>query len=447
MQTRDRFVDALRALGTVAVVLLHWLMPVVAWDGHRLEIGNALSGEGGWAVTWVAQIMPMMFFAAGCATYGSLRRATDGWSFLRRRLPRLLWPIGVFLAVWAVAGPALVAAGVPWAAVRRAAGTAPQLLWFIAVYLLVLALAPVFGRLHGKYRWGVLVGLAACAVAVDVARFTTGVTELGYLNAVLVWLIPHQLGFFYADGTLTRWSRGRLAAVAGGGIAVLTALVLLGPYPASMIGMPGAAMSNMNPPTVCLVALTGYQIALVLLLKPLILRLPARPVDWIQRHSMTVYLWHLTAAFLVFGVLLLGLGLTPPAPGTTSWWLTRPLWLAGLAALLAVFVFAFRWAEQREVRLPRPRVGLLGYAGLACLLVALLLVVTGGTLPPLDRGVDAVVRSDQALAVLLGALGVALGVLARRPTPAPAQVPGPTVTSQVAAPVLLAPREPVGAGR
>ncbi|GIG61713.1 acyltransferase [Longispora fulva] len=415
MQTRDRFVDALRALGTVAVVLLHWLMPVVAWDGHRLDIGNALSGTGGWAVTWVAQIMPLMFFAAGCATYGSLRRSTDGWSFLRRRLGRLLWPIGVFLAVWAVAGPALVAAGVPWAAVRRAAGTAPQLLWFIAVYLLVLACAPLFGRLHGRYRWKVLVGLAGCAVAVDVARFATGVTELGYLNAVVVWLIPHQLGFFHADGTLAGWSRRRLGAVAGAGVAVLAGLVALGPYPASMIGMPGAAMSNMNPPTVCLVALTGYQIALVLLLRPLILRLPDRPVRWVQRHSMTVYLWHLTAAFLVFGVLLLGLGVTPPAPGTATWWWTRPLWLAGLGLLLAVFVGAFRWAEQRDMRLPRPRVGLLGYVGLACLLGALLLVITGGTLPPLDRGLDGVLRSDQALAVLLGALGVALGVLARRP--------------------------------
>ncbi|WP_018348437.1 acyltransferase family protein [Longispora albida] len=413
--SRDRFVDATRAIGTVAVVLLHWLMPVVTWDGNRLGVGNALTFDGGWLITWVVQIMPLMFFAAGCATYGSLRRATDGWSFLRRRLSRLLWPVGVFLVAWAVAGPLLVAAGVPWQAVRRAAGTAPQLLWFVAVYLLVLACAPVLGRLHDRYRWRVPALLAAGAIVVDIARFSTGITELGYLNALFVWLIPHQLGYFYADGTFARWPARRLALIAAGGVTALAVLVVAGPYPASMIGMPGDAMSNMNPPTVCLVALTTYQIAIALLLRPVLSRLPERPVAWLQRHSMTVYLWHLTAAFLVFGVLLLGFGARLPEPGTAGWWLTRPLWLAGLGLVLAIFVWAFRWAEQREVRLPRPRAGVLGYAGFACLLTGLLLVVTAGTLPPLDQGLHVVLRSDQALAVLLGALGVALGVLARRP--------------------------------
>jgi uncharacterized membrane protein YhaH (DUF805 family) len=50
---------------------------------------------------------------------------------------------------------------------------------------------------------------------------------------------------------------------------------------------------------------------------------------------MTVYLWHITVMILViaiaYGLGGVGLGLEP---GSSSWWLSRPLWIALLYAFL-----------------------------------------------------------------------------------------------------------------
>ncbi|GAA4204548.1 acyltransferase family protein [Actinocatenispora rupis] len=412
---RDRFVDAVRAFGTLAVLVLHWLIPVVAWDGHRLDIGNALSGGYGWVVTWPLQVIPLMFFAAGAGAWWSRRHATEVVPFLRRRLGRLMPPVVVFLATWAVViAPACLALGVPLDAVRRAAGLAPQLLWFVAVYLLLLVVTPALLRAYSRWGLRVAVVLAGAAVAVDLARFAVGGPSwLGYLNVLCVWLVPYLLGFAYADGTLGTLRRRTLALVGAGAVATLAALVAAGPYPPSMVGLPGDAMSNMNPPTVCLLLVTVYQVAAVLLLRGAVLRALDRPVvsrvvGYVQARSMTLYLWHLTAMFVVVGVVLFGLHRALPAAWTAQWWLTRPLWYAGLLAVLAVLVRLFARVETVGVpaRLAVHARTAAGYAGVACLLAAVLIAITKGTLATATFG-------PQALAAALLALGLALTALSR----------------------------------
>jgi hypothetical protein len=358
MRTRDGFVDAVRAFGTVVVVMLHWLIPVVAWDGQRLEVGNALSAGAGWLVTWVVQVMPLMFFAGGAATWMSLRpgdaaAASLRWpvAFLRRRLRRLLPPVLVFLACWMLIGPAAGLLGVPRAAVERAASIAPQLLWFVGVYALLLAVTPWCVRLHERFGLRVPAVLAVAAVGVDVVRFGTGTAALGWVNVLLVWLVPYLLGFSYADGRLGHLSRRTLAGVAVASVGGLVALVSAGPYPLSMVGLPGDKLSNMSPPTVCLLAVTGYQLAVALLARGLVLRLLRRPraasaVVFLRDRSMTLYLWHLTAMFVLTGLVLFGLGSRLPAAWSGAWWLSRPAWYLALLGLLAVLVRAFSWIER-----------------------------------------------------------------------------------------------------
>jgi hypothetical protein len=63
---------------------------------------------------------------------------------------------------------------------------------------------------------------------------------------------------------------------------------------------------------------------------------------------LTLFCWHLSAVFVVSGVLLL-FGVKPPAAGTAGWWAVLPLWIAACAVPLAGLVALFRWAER-----PRP---------------------------------------------------------------------------------------------
>lgn len=117
-----------------------------------------------------------------------------------------------------------------------------------------------------------------------------------------------------------------------------------------MVGMPGAAVSNMNPPTVALLAPASWLIGLAVLVRDPVTRWLGRGRVWLAVVAangvvMTVFLWHLTALFLGYGIWL-GLCGSLPAAGSALWWQTRPAWLAGLAVICLLLVAAFRRAER-----------------------------------------------------------------------------------------------------
>jgi len=175
-----------------------------------------------------------------------------------------------------------------------------------------------------------------------------------------VWALVQQVGFFYADGTLERLSRRALAGLGAAGLAGLVVLTGTGLYPPSMVGLPGDE-SNMSPPTVCIVALTVWQVALVMLLRGRVSAWLARRWPWtaviaVGSMAMTLYLWHITAMVALYGLVLAVDG-PLPTPGTGSWWATRPLWLALLAAVLAPMALALSRFERAGLALRKARKG------------------------------------------------------------------------------------------
>ena len=355
---RDRFADLLRVASILVVVAGHWLMAVVQWRDGRVEGGNALTLVPGlWLATWLLQVMPLFFFVGGLANLVSARRG-GGWAvFVRARAARLLRPTVVFLAVWAVAATALGLAGVSEAVLRPLARLVVQPLWFLAVYLLVVALAPGMLRLHRRFGPAVVVWLGLAAATADLVSRAAGpsggppvLDRVGHANFVLVWLFAHQLGFLYADGTLAGWPRRAHATLAAGGLTGLVALTASSAWPASMVGLPGDRVSNMSPPSLCVVALTVWLVGLAMLLRPPASRWLQRPRPWtvvVTAGSalMTVFLWHLTALVLAV-VALHPLGLTGLTPGTLAWWSLRPVWLVACVAILLPLVALFRRFER-----------------------------------------------------------------------------------------------------
>jgi peptidoglycan/LPS O-acetylase OafA/YrhL len=159
--------------------------------------------------------------------------------------------------------------------------------------------------------------LAAAAAAVDALRLAAGVQEIGYLNLLVVWALVQQVGFFYADGTLTRLSRRALAGLGAAALAGLVVLTGTGLYPPSMVGLPGDD-SNMSPPTVCIVALAVWQLGLVMLARGRVSAWLARRRPWtaviaVGSMAMTLYLWHITAMIALYGLVPSAVAL--PHPG------------------------------------------------------------------------------------------------------------------------------------
>lgn len=350
--TRDRYVDLLRVASLGAVVLGHWLMAAVTPDG----VGNLLAVVPALQpLTWLLQVMPVFFFVGGFShalSYRSLlRKRPEGTAdsvysaFLRARLQRLLRPTMVFVLVWGAAALLVQLLGGGGGLTGVTLRMVTQPLWFIGIYLAMVAFTPPLLKLHERYGWGAFAGLAGAAVAVDVLRFAAGVPYVAFLNFAFVWLAVHQLGFLRADGRIRR-----PALLAGAGLVTAGALVAFGPYPLSMVGMPGEKVSNMAPPTLALLAHGLWLVGAVELLRAPAARLLERPRIWrtvvaANGVAMTAFLWHLTAMFGVYGAML-ALDVELPAPASAAWWAQVPLRIALAAALTAGLVAAFRAFER-----------------------------------------------------------------------------------------------------
>jgi fucose 4-O-acetylase-like acetyltransferase len=365
--TRDRYVDLVRAVSILVVVLGHWLMAIVYLRDGRLDGENALDAIPGlWLITWVLQVMPLFFFVGGFSNsvaWKSVARRGGGMAeFMRARTARLMKPTLVFVGAWtAVAIGVHVVAPESFGAMARATELLAKPLWFLAVYVLVVALAPLMLALHERYGARVLLALAGSAVVVDVLRIAAGVPVVGYLNFAFVWLFAHQLGFFYADGALNAFSRRFYAGAAAAALVVLAVLTGSGIYSPSMVGMETEAASNNSPPTICIIVLTTWLVSAAMLLRPAATRWLARARNWtvvVAANSMimTIFLWHLTA-LLVAVLVLYPLGFPQPAGGTAAWWVLRPVWAAALTAVLAGFVMVFARFERPGPAAAGERVG------------------------------------------------------------------------------------------
>ncbi|MGH9243408.1 MAG: acyltransferase family protein [Acidimicrobiales bacterium] len=354
--TRDRYVDFLRAFSIATVVFGHWFIAIIVWNRGRITVQNVVGVTSGlWLATWVLQVMPLFFFVGGFSnlkTYEAMRRRGETYvDFMQARAARLWKPTLVFVAVWAVVLIAFHLFDVGRGGFFRLSKLPFGPMWFLFVYMAVIAATPVMLTLHRKAGVLVVTGLVAAAALVDVARFALDApTELGYVNLAFVWLLAHQLGFFYADGGLVRAGWQAHASMAVAGIAGLIALTNIDVYPRSMVGTDVEEISNMNPPTLCIVALTFWLVGAAMLLRDAVNRSLAKRRPWtavIAANSMimTVFLWHLSA-YLVAIVLLHPLGLGHPLDSTASWWLQRPVWLIAPAVILLPLVALFGRFER-----------------------------------------------------------------------------------------------------
>jgi fucose 4-O-acetylase-like acetyltransferase len=345
---RDRYVDFLRAFSIATVVLGHWFIAIIVWRDDYIRVVNVVGVTRGlWLLTWVLQVMPLFFFVGGFSnakTYQSARQRGDGYGdFMRSRMGRLWRPTLVFAAVWVVAEVLLHVFDVGREGLFRGTFLPFGPLWFLLVYAGVVAATPVMLRLHRLGGIVVVTILVAAIALVDVPG-------IGWANLALVWLLVHQIGFFYEDGSLVSAGARAHVSMAIAGLAGLIALTNIGVYPRSMVGTDVERLSNMNPPTSCIVALACWLVGLAMLLRDPVNRWLTRRGPWmavIAANSMimTVFLWHLTA-YLVTILALHPLGLGRALDSTASWWLQRPVWLLVPMVPLALFVALFSRYER-----------------------------------------------------------------------------------------------------
>ncbi|MEW2384763.1 acyltransferase [Micromonospora sp. NPDC047707] len=395
--SRDRYVDLLRALAIIMVVLGHWAVATIGYDDAGQPTGRSALPELPWAypLTWLVQVMPVFFLVGGYANAASLtahrRRGGDATGWLLGRSARLLRPTTVLVVVLAAAALVARALGAEPSLTRTVVWFATIPLWFLAAYLAVVPLTPVMYPLHRRFGLLVPLALAALVALGDLGR-GLGPAAAALPNYLFGWLVVHQLGFAWYDARTERSPHDDRAEpsphdVAGeppdhrtglrsrrlpmsrragwtallGGLAVAVLLTGPGPYPVSMINIPGERLDNAAPPSLALLALTTAQLGLILLLRGRAERWLGRDRPWmaviaVNAVVLTVFLWHLTATILLVGALD-AVGLLPtPAAGSAAWAAWRLPWVLMLAVVLAVLVAAFGPVEARTGRPPAARV-------------------------------------------------------------------------------------------
>ena len=365
---RDRAVDALRALAIAGVIGGHWLVTALVTGsgttgGHHGTVLNDNSPLASmpWLapVSWIFQTLAVFFLVGGYSAARGYRGQgkAEYLPWLRKRMIRLARPVAALVAVWIPVTIGMILAGVPAATVHTLLFLVISPLWFLGVYAGLTALTPAAMGLVRRFgAWAAAFPVAVVAVT-DLVRFGLhGPAWVGWVNVAAGWLVPYLLGIAWAQCSITQWSlRGRRvpALMLAGGAAATAALITWAGYPASMVGVNGAHISNLNPPTLAAVSFGIAQCGLALLLRDPLARLMRRPLAWagialVNLSAMTLFLWHQTAFIVVNSVGLLA-GRVPgllTAPTGGLWVAERLAWLPVFAITLSGLWLAFRRVER-----------------------------------------------------------------------------------------------------
>lgn len=349
--------------GVILIVLGHWLAGSVTYHNGSFGRQNPLEDMPwtGW-LTWIFQAVPVFFLVAGYAGAVSWthRCDTEGFSrqtWLRHRLARVLGPTAVYVALVSAVVVVLQLYGLPGSVLEYAGWAVAMHLWFLAVYVVVVSLTPIAVAAHR--RWGLLVPavLAVAVVVVDSASITEHLPYLGWLNYVLCWGLLYQLGIAWHGGLLTGGRPVLLAVVAAVALALL---IGLGPYPPSMIGVPGQPIQNTTPPSTAMLAFACAQAGIAIAVAPALNRMLR--AAWVKRvlslansNVMALYLWHMIPVVIV-AIVGYPTGLLPqPVEGTAAWWLARLEWVTVLSVVVAVEMVLLWW-QRRIFAAPLPMV-------------------------------------------------------------------------------------------
>ena len=418
-EERNRYVDFLRSVSILVVIVGHWLIATSYYVDGTLTSGHLLKShpQTQW-LTWAFQVMPIFFIVGGYSNAVSLESARGrhiaygGW--LAGRLHRLVAPLLLLVIAWALIGLAMGFFGAGPNVIQYASQASLIPTWFLAIYIMVVILAPLSYRLWRAWGYLSFWIFVAVAVLVDLAFFVADLQWMGWSNYFWVWLAVHHLGFAWRDGRTG--SPAFMIVCSAAGMAVLAMLVFQGPYPLAMVGSPDEGLSNTLPPKITLIALAGFQFGLLLAIEAPMRRLLRGLRLWaatvlINTMIMTVYLWHITVMIIVIGILYLaggfGLGIEP---GSTTWWYTRPVWtLVLIVALTPVALLVSpleRKSRPKDAPVPSPARQIVGAMAL-CLGIAILAMYGygGGSAMRLDMLAFALVVVGAGISGLLPGFG------------------------------------------
>lgn len=335
VSVRNRYLDLLRALAIVRVVVYH---------------------TTGWGLlSIVFPAMAVMFALAGSLMAASLDRY--GVRAVGRRLRRLLPPLWILAAVFV---PLMLMTGLrlDWRVLLWAlpvqdppangwGSLALSAIWYLRDYLWFVLVSPLALPLFRRLPVPAVLAPMGLLVAIELFGLPAGKVLADFALYFGCWL----LGFAHHDGMLRRMPRWRLLTLAGTAAAAGAAWFLTHSAAATGYDLNYIRLADGLWSTAFVLVLLGLAPATL----PGVDRLPAvgRAVTVLNSRAITIYLWHIPVVVGCAAVLG-GLGLWgQDATG-------QALRMLVVTAGVALGVVLFGWVEdvaarQRAVLLPGAR--------------------------------------------------------------------------------------------
>ncbi|MBT2495574.1 acyltransferase family protein [Microbacterium sp. ISL-59] len=243
---------------------------------------------------------------------------TDAWVMLNAQLLPLRIPLFFLVSGMFAARAVFAASGGSWR--RRAGRLALLYLVWVLIQTVVLALTPEFDTARATSGWELLAQLTisptnlwyllALAVYLTVGRLTRGLPTVAVLSVAFViaavagagllpdlgnlWQLVQNL-FFFLVGLRLRAIVERFARLSGVGVAVALAAGYAGAL--AVVSVLGIRLVPGTWPLLCLVAV-AFGVSLSVLLDRHV-EVVARPLRWIGRRTLPIYVLHMMPLALI----------------------------------------------------------------------------------------------------------------------------------------------------
>ena len=184
---RNRYVDFLRAVSILVVVVGHWLIATAWYVNGELTPGHLLKShpQHQW-LTWMFQVMPIFFIVGGYSNGVSLesakRKGLGYAEWLVARLHRLITPLLVLFIAWAGTALVMTVLDVRPVVIRFTSQAALIPTWFLAIYIAIALLAPWAYSLWRRFGFASFWAFVAGAVIIDVLFFAAGIRWPSWSN-------------------------------------------------------------------------------------------------------------------------------------------------------------------------------------------------------------------------------------------------------------------------
>lgn len=307
--SRERYIDLIKVVSIFLVIFSTDFFLSFESSGYEILINNESTTNSGMSIaSWYLNGIAVFFFCNGfsnsIAWYSNTGRDGSVWEFLANRINSILGPMLVLIVIGSFSiHYSITNKLIPEYFVTSNDSLHPTAefllwpLWLVSIYLVVLMFSPITAYFHKKRSFLSLLFLLGVFLFVDLFTFTGAYTFIQYLNYLVFWLFIHQLGYFYADGTIQEIKLAYLFLTCL--FAYLSLYIISTNYSSvsSISNFRLTMATNEDPPTIVMLLSSIGLISFFLVFRNYGERILNNKFIWsivstLNAHLYTYFLWH-----------------------------------------------------------------------------------------------------------------------------------------------------------